>query len=275
MFMFKGVPPPVCQIQVYGAYAAQEHPVKRRMSDSKGIPRGTQYAQCETCPLQSHCPLPTGANGARGSSTTHVIQTRYPAGQHVINEGEPVTGLHLLCDGWATVAKSVGMEQDDLTIHIVGAGGLLDVSDNLAAFPAYSGAVKSLTNSTVAFVRSDELARRLETDQTFSGKLLRLMAQQLRALEEQYIVRFSQDVASRIIHVLLEFARPYGLERSKAVTLPMKLSRTSLAEIVGTTPETISRVISRLKQQRHVLETHQETIIPDIERLRALIRPSA
>jgi CRP-like cAMP-binding protein len=96
-----------------------------------------------------------------------------------------------------------------------------------------------------------------------------------RALEEQYIVRFSQDVASRIIHVLLEFARPYGLERSKAVTLPMKLSRTSLAEIVGTTPETISRVISRLKQQRHVLETHQETIIPGIERLRALIRPSA
>lgn len=70
-----------------------------------------------------------------------------------------MTGLHVLCDEWATVAKSVGMEQDDLTIHIVGAGGLLDVSDNLAAFPAYSGAVKSLTNSTVAFVRSDEFSR--------------------------------------------------------------------------------------------------------------------
>ncbi len=186
-----------------------------------------------------------------------------------------MTGLHVLCDEWATVAKSVGMEQDDLTIHIVGAGGLLDVSDNLAAFPAYSGAVKSLTNSTVAFVRSDEFSRSSGDRPDIFGKLLRLIAQQLRALEEQYLVRFSQDVVSRIIHVLLEFARPYGLERSKAVTLPMKLSRTSLAEIVGTTPETISRVISRLKQQRHVLETHQETIIPDIERLRALIRPSA
>ena len=186
-----------------------------------------------------------------------------------------MTGLHMLCDGWATVAKSVGMEQDSRTLYVVGAGGLLDVSDNLAASPIYSGTAKSLTDSTVAFVRSDEFARRLETDQTFSGKLLRLIAQQLRALEEQYIVRLSQDAASRIIHVLLEFARPYRLERSKAVTLPMKLSRSSLAEIVGTTPETISRAISRLKQQRHVLETHRETIIPDIERLRALIRPSA
>lgn len=273
--MFKGILPQVSQIQVYGAYAAQEHPVKRSMSDSKAIPRGTQYAQCVACPLRSHCPLPTGANGSRDCSTSHVIQTRYPAGQQIINEGEPVTGLHVLCDGWATVAKSVGMEQDDLTIYIVGAGGLLDVSDNLASFPAYSVAVKSLTNSTVAFIRIDEFARRLETDRTFSSKLLRLVAKQLHALEEQYVVRFSQDVAGRIIHVLLEFAKPYGLELSKAVTLPMKLSRSSLAEIVGTTPETISRAISKLKQQRHVLETQRETIISDIERLRSLIRPSA
>ncbi len=75
--------------------------------------------------------------------------------------------------------------------------------------------------------------------------------------------------------MLLEFAKPYGLELSKAVTLPLKLSRSSLAEIVGTTPETISRAISKLKQHRHLLETERETIIPDIERLRSLIRPSA
>jgi CRP-like cAMP-binding protein len=209
-----------------------------------------------------------------GLGTRPVLQTRYRAGQHIVNEGEPMIGLHVLCDGWATVTKSIGMVQEGRTLYVVGAGGLLDVSDNLAASQIYSGTVKSLTNSTVAFVRSDEFARRLETDQTFSGKLLQLLATQLRALEEQYIVRFSQDVAGRIVHVLLEFARPYGMERSKAVTLPMKLSRSSLAEIVGTTPETISRAISRLKQQRHVLETHQETIIPDIERLRSLIRPS-
>jgi CRP/FNR family transcriptional regulator len=249
--------------------------MKRGTSDSKAIPRATSDAQCDACPLQFHCPLPTLVKGSMGLGTRPVLQTRYRAGQHIVNEGEPVTGLHVLCDGWATVTKSVGMEQDDCTLYVVGAGGLLDVSDNLAASQIYSGTVKSLTNSTVAFVRSDELARRLETDQTFSGKFLRLIAKQLRALEKQYIVRFSQDVAGRIIHVLLEFARPYGLERSKAVTLPMKLSRSSLAEIVGSTPETVSRAISWLKQQAHVLETHQETIIPDIERLRALIRPSA
>ena len=58
-----------------------------------------------------------------GPGRIPVLQTRYRAGQYIINEGEAVTGLHVLCDEWATVAKSVGMEQDDLTIHIVGAGG--------------------------------------------------------------------------------------------------------------------------------------------------------
>lgn len=186
-----------------------------------------------------------------------------------------MTGLHVLCDGWATVTKNSGEGQNDRTLYVVGVGGLLDVSDNLAAAPVYSGTVKALTNSTVSFIRSDEFAKRLETDQTFSGTLLRLLAKQLRVLEEQYIVRFSQDVASRIIHLLLEFARPYWQGRSNAVTVPIKLSRASLAEIVGTTPETVSRAISRLKQQRHLLETPRETVIPDIERLRSLIRPSA
>jgi len=186
-----------------------------------------------------------------------------------------VVGLHMLCEGWATVTQGIGMEQEVRTLYVVGAGRGLDVTDNLAISPTYSVTAKSLTSSAVAFVKSEELVKRLETDQIFSGKFLRLIAAQMRALEEQYIVHVSRDVVSRIIHVLLEFARPYGLECSKAVTLPMKLSRSSLAEIVGTTPETISRAISRLKQQRLFLETHQETIIPDIERLRSLMRPSA
>ncbi len=245
--------------------------MKRRTSNSKAIVHGACYAPCDACREQSHCPLPAVV---KGSSTIRVLQTKYRVGQHILNEGEPVTGLHVLCDGWATVTKQVGTE-DDRTLYVVGAGGLLDVSDNLAASPIYSCTAKSLTNSTVAFVRSDEFASRLESDHTFSGKLLRLLAKQLCALEEQYILHRSRDAASRIIHVLLAFAKPYCLERGKAVTVPLKLSRSSLAEIVGTTPETISRAISRLKQQRHILETPRETIIPDIERLRALIQPSA
>lgn len=249
-------------------------PVTRRTPDSKASTRGTSYAPCEACREQAHCPLPAAVKGANGSSTSHVLQTRYRADQPILNEGEPVTGLHVLCNGWATVTKHMGRE-GARTLYVVGTGGLLDISDNLAASTIYSGTAKSLTSSTVAFVRSDEFASRLESDQTFSGKLLRLLARQLRALEEQYILHQSQDAASRIIHVLLAFAKPYCVERGQAVTVPMKLSRSSLAEIVGTTPETISRAISRLKQQRHILETPRETIIPDIERLRSLIQPAA
>lgn len=249
--------------------------MKRRMSDPATSARGTCYAPCDACREQSHCPLPAVAKGSTGPSAIHVFQTRYRAGQHILNEGEPVTGLHVLCNGWATVTKNVGTAQGDRTLYVVGAGGLLDVSDNLAVSKTYSGTAKSLTNSTVAFVRSDELVTRLESDHTFSGKLLRLLAKQLHALEEQYIFHQSQDAASRIIHVLVAFAKPYCVEPDKSVTVPMKLSRSSLAEIVGTTPETISRAISRLKQQRYMLETPRETIIPDIERLRALIQPAA
>ncbi len=247
----------------------------RKTSSSMAITRGTCYAPCEACREQAHCPLPVVCKDSTGPGTIRVLQTRYRAGQPILNEGEPVTGLHVLCNGWATVTKNVGTAQGDRTLYVVGAGGLLDVSDNLAVSQTYSGTAKSLTNSTVAFVRSDEFAARLERDHTFSGKLLRLLARQLRALEEQYILHQSRDAASRIIHTLLEFAKPYCEERGKAVTIPLKLSRSSLAEIVGTTPETISRAISRLKQQRHILETPRETVIPDIERLRSLIQPPA
>lgn len=247
----------------------------RRTPDLKASTRGTSYAPCEACREQVHCPLPAVSKDSTGPGTIRVLQTRYRTGQQILNEGEPVTGLHVLCNGWATVTKSAGMEQGDRTLYVVGAGGLLDASDNLAVSQTYSGTAKSLTNSTVAFVRSDEFARRLENDHTFSGKLLLLLARQLRALEEQYVLHQSRDAASRIIHVFLAFAKPYCVERGKSVTVPMKLSRSSLAEIVGTTPETISRAISRLKQQRHILETPRETIIPDIERLRSLIQPAA
>jgi CRP/FNR family transcriptional regulator len=239
---------------------------------SKGKNIATPHLEviCEECPKQQTCSFTELVRASANQPYPVVVLTWYRPGQHVVDEGEANTGLHKVCRGFVSVISTNGSGRQS-ALHLVESGSLLDATDNLLRHHTYSATAKARTTSLIAFVRSNEISQLLERNHAFTRSLLYELARQMRILEEQCTYTGPRQVLQRVVHVFLRLAENYRPQQNTHVTIPLRLNRSALAEIAGTTPETISRIMCRLQRGRFLQEGRQHVTIPDMQRLRDLL----
>lgn len=104
-------------------------------------------------------------------------------------------------------------------------------------------------------------------------RVLDVVAERLARTRGQAAAR-SGSVESRVAAALLRLDGQLGQERARGGSLlQLSLSRADLARLAGSTPESVSRVMSRLKREGIVDTGRRWTAILDHARLEALTTP--
>ena len=228
---------------------------------------------CKECRHKLVCAFAFLDAETKGEPTSLVVLKHYRPGQHVIDEGEPVTRLHLVCQGlmMVTVLDESGLET---VLHLVGVGGILGATDNLLDGTRHSMSAKALAHATIAFIKPDVLSRLIEKTPSFATKFLREIGTQVRFLEQRYRSLHSHDAFTRTAQAFLQMVHLFGLEatNNNKVVLPIRLKRSILAQIVGATPETISRVMTQMRKKDLLQLMNHQIVIPSVQRLRDTLR---
>lgn len=90
----------------------------------------------------------------------------------------------------------------------------------------------------------------LRTLTPLANNLVRLLANRLRFANEQIQALCTLDVPGRVARQILALADRYGSrEAGGEVTIPLRLTQSDLAEIVGASRERVNQVIVELKQK--------------------------
>src|SRR5581483_11044821 len=160
---------------------------------------------CQRCPECTACALGNLTTSLTGQQLSPVVFTGYRAGQHVIDQNEPTTGLRVVCRGTVT-EFSCSEAGQECCVHIVGIGGLVTATDTLACASHCSVSAKALTNSTIAFLKGDELQRQLASNTAFTRKLLMQICRQMKALEERHVRLAYNSACERMIDLLRTLA---------------------------------------------------------------------
>jgi CRP/FNR family cyclic AMP-dependent transcriptional regulator len=82
--------------------------------------------------------------------------------------------------------------------------------------------------------------------------LLAELATRLRKTDRQIEGLALLDVTSRISETLLQLATDQGKESSDGITIESRPTHQELANMSGTTRETVSRVLKRLEKQGYI-----------------------
>ncbi len=67
----------------------------------------------------------------------------------------------------------------------------------------------------------------------------------------------------------MKLADDHGKQSDRGIVINIPLSRQELAEMAGTTRETVSRVLSRFRKEKSITEQEERIVILDIEKLRS------
>ena len=175
---------------------------------------------------------------------------------HVFHaQGDALRKVVLVASGSAKIVE-LSPNGSEVILRICGPGELLGAG--VAAVQPYNSAVESLNSCTVLTwdVNTFEMLQRRFP--TLRANTLHFLAAQLRDMEARFREISSERVAARLSRQILRLADKIGREEAEGPEI--NLSREELAQLVGTTLFTVSRLLSQWSRL-DIVKIRREAVI--------------
>lgn len=192
------------------------------------------------------------------------IEKHYRKGQVVFQEGDDGNGFYVIGHGLVKIFK-MSMEGKEQILHILGPG------EPFGEVPVFSGQrfpanAETLTESRLLFLPRPAFVTLITGNPSLALNMLAVLARRLRQFTTQIENLSLKEVPARLAAYLLYLAREQGKENAVRLTI----SKGQLASLLGTVPETLSRVFSRMNSQDLIEVEDRHIRLLDRERLEDL-----
>ena len=172
----------------------------------------------------------------------------YSAGAIVYDQGEVCDGIHCLKSGLVGIRR-LDESGNSTLIRLVYPGNTLGYRSFLRKAP-HDNSAEVLLPSTVCLVGRSTVRALLQKNPELGLRFLDHSLHELKETEDRYLESVTWKAKTRLLHVLLVLNERFGNETENGehhVELPV--SRQDLAELIGTAPETMSRIIHRIQTE--------------------------
>ncbi|HET7872907.1 MAG TPA: Crp/Fnr family transcriptional regulator [Terriglobales bacterium] len=192
----------------------------------------------------------------------------YPAGTLLYIEGQFPRGVFILCSGRAKVFTS-SRQGKVIILKIARAGEVLGVEAALGG-REHEETAELLESCQVNFVATRDFTRYISEHSDAALKAAMQLTLDCRAAQEGIrCLGLSGSVQEKLARLLLHWTdESHGPERETRLKVPYK--HEEIAQMIGSTRETVTRLMGALKKKR-IIETKGATlIVKDPERLKQL-----
>ena len=180
---------------------------------------------------------------------SHVAVPRsYPAGTRVFHEGDSSDACYIVRDGSFRVTR----EHSDgraITLATLGPG---EIFGELAMLDGdrRSASAESITDGTLLALPANDVRSLLARNPEIALKLVAGLVRRLRAANARLSRQSFQTVPSRVAGILLQLSRdgqPADGE-GEEVEVTIRMNQTDLAQLAGTSRESVSRFLAELER---------------------------
>ncbi len=169
------------------------------------------------------------------------LRREHRKGQIIFTEGDVVRGFCVLITGTVKIYR-LGPDGRERIIHVVAAG---DAFAEAAMFmEAYPATAEALSTVTVLWIEKNGFKQLLAHDARLSFKIMGALVRWLNHLRSALTDLTLKEVPARFASYVL------SLPSQPGQPICINISKTTLAQMLGTTKETFSRLLARLAKQR-------------------------
>ena len=177
----------------------------------------------------------------------HLNESRYPAGANVMVAEQPGEAVYVILAGSVKV-HSVRPDGTEIVLAVLGAGevlGEMSVADSLGR----SASVETLEETTLLWMAGQTFRAMVAESTTLSGNLAEVLSRRVRLANARLTSIASLDVPGRVASQLLSLAREYGQETPEGTRIPMRLTQTDLAALVGASRASVNHALGHFRRR--------------------------
>lgn len=190
----------------------------------------------------------------------------YPAGSHLFWEGDPADKLYFIDKGRVKVTKATD-EGKQLIIYMYQEGDLFGQVDPFHE-SVHSFGAEFLEDSVVGVIQQKDLEVLLWQHGDLAVEFMKWMGLMHRLTQTKFrdLMLFGKPGA--LCSLLIRLGNTYGVEREDGLVIGKRLKNNELADMIGTTRETVNRMLGELRKEKVITYDDNCIVITDPEYLR-------
>ncbi len=196
-----------------------------------------------------------------GTGAYTPVVEKFERGKTIFFPGDPAERVYFLIKGAVKLSR-VYEAGEEITV------ALLRENSVFGVLSLITGQKSDRFYHAVAFTPVELLSSPVEHFQTSlmqNPELSRLMLQGLssRILQTEMMIETlaHRDMASRLVSFLLILCRDFGVPSTNGITIDLKLSHQAIAEAIGSTRVTVTRLLGELRQKELISITKKKITV--------------
>jgi CRP/FNR family transcriptional regulator, cyclic AMP receptor protein len=187
------------------------------------------------------------------------IVKRFCKDHLILLEDEEGDTLFIIIKGKVKVTSISGLGKE-VILSILSDGDFFGDMSLLDGKPR-SASVIALDDSDIRLIRRSDFLKLLEKHPRIPLKLLEELTSRLRKADERIESLALLDVTGRVAGILLQLAKERGVTTPNGIYIKSRPTHQELANMVGTTRETVTRVLKQLEQKQYIEMTGKDVTI--------------
>jgi len=181
----------------------------------------------------------------------------YPGGGAIFSQGDPANGFYVILSGRVKVYK-LSPEGREQILHLFGPGEPIGEVPVFAGetFPAHAEAMEP---SELWFLPRDRLRELFSRDPSLALNMLAILSRRLRSFTGLIEDLALKEIPARLAAYLMHLQDAQG----GGATVSLDVTKGVLAKILGTSQETVSRVLRRMAEAGILEVQHKRITIKD------------
>jgi CRP/FNR family transcriptional regulator len=198
-----------------------------------------------------------------------LTETHYGKNEFIFREGDPTEYFHIVKEGTVKCVKT-SPGGKECTLKMLMPGDLFCCDAAVFDGSRHPGTAQPMGDVSVLRIKKQSYFDMLRRNPDAAIEVIKYLGNRLNEAQEKAKILALDRADQRLAALLVDMAKRSGLKESQGIRLAVRLTREDMANMVGTTTETVIRIMSRFKRSQLVSGTANRLLIRNVEQLKTL-----
>lgn len=198
-----------------------------------------------------------------------IIERKYKKNMIVFMEGEPAEAVYFVKKGKIKISKNTNDGKEHI-IHIMTDGEVFAEACLFGTSP-YPANAEAIEDTDVYMIKNSDLEKMLEASPKTAIQIIKVLSKRLNLVSRQIENLALRDAYGKTASLIIQLLKDNGITADNGVVLKTNLSRQDMGNMVGLTRETLTRALTRLKNDKAIDIDRDEIRILDLKKLKSWI----
>lgn len=185
--------------------------------------------------------------------------TQFGRGQQILSPDDPPDRIHIVKKGRIRVFR-ITPDGRQLTLDICERGTILGDMQLLGRDRLGETYAEAIEDAVICTITPVELRSLIERNPRVGVDIIEHLSRRLGAAERELEAMAYQRVDQRLARKLLDLSQKFGVEAERGTLIQARLTQRELAEMIGTTRETLAHTIADFRR-RGAIDTDRHKIV--------------